>query len=48
MNFVPYGFLGRGKPVEGYFKKHKTHFTKKIPKFSVYSGMLSAKENELQ
>ena len=31
MSFVPYGFLGKGKPVEGYLKKHKTHFTPTLP-----------------
>jgi len=30
MSFVPYGFLERGKPVEGYFKNHKTHFTARL------------------
>jgi len=31
MSFVPYGFLYEGKPVEGYLKKHKTHFTPTLP-----------------
>jgi len=34
MSFVPYGFLYKGKPVEGYLKKAQNSFYDKITHFS--------------